>query len=59
MEVSEAIGQVIYPKVAGKSNTPEITAGFERMGFPYCAGAIDGIYVTVVSPSQGARIHCG
>ncbi|XP_039337474.1 protein ANTAGONIST OF LIKE HETEROCHROMATIN PROTEIN 1-like [Mauremys reevesii] len=54
-EVTEAIRRVIYPKVAGIKDIPKVIAGFERMGFPNCAGAIDGSHVSIACPPQGAH----
>lgn len=40
VEVSKAIRHVVYPQGVGIKDSPAVTAGFVRMGFPNCAGAI-------------------
>lgn len=52
-EVCEATGIVIYPKMVGSTNVPEIIAGFQGMGFPNCTGVIDGTHVPIICPLQG------
>lgn len=48
VEFCEEISTVIYLKVVGISNVPEITAGFERKGFLNCFGSISGTHVPIV-----------
>ena len=30
----------------------EMIKGFEQLGFPSCAGAVDGTHIQIVSPSE-------
>lgn len=54
MEVCEAINTVVYPWVVAIRNFSEIIAGFQRLEFLNCAGAIDDTYILIVCPSRGS-----
>ena len=41
-----------YIQVPSGPSLKEVMAGFEDLGFPHCAGAVDGTYIPIVSPRE-------
>lgn len=46
--------QVLLGKWMDAIKVPEIIAGFQKMKFLNCAGAIDGAHIPIFCPLQGA-----
>ena len=41
-----------YIQVPSGTSLKEVMAGFEDLGFPHCAGAVDGTHIPVVLPRE-------
>ncbi|CAM5120550.1 unnamed protein product [Eretmochelys imbricata] len=52
-----AIRHVVYPKMAGIKDIPEVIASSARMGFPHCAGATDGTCAYSLPSSRNSCVH--
>lgn len=55
-QVCKAINTFIYAQVIAISKVLEIIAGFERMGLPNCARAINIIHIPILCPLKGVNM---
>ena len=41
-----------YIQIPSGASLKEVMAGFEDLGFPHCAGAVDGTHIPIISPRE-------
>lgn len=54
VQVFQATNTAIYPRMVAVTQIPEIIVGFQKIGFPNCAGTINRTHIPILCPPKGA-----